>query len=58
MWLGYRPANQKIAGSIPVQDTQVLLFPYFTQIAPVYPAIKWGVNWGTAHPAVTSMGIW
>jgi len=35
----------------------------FTQIAPVYSAVKWGpgglVSTGeAAHPAVTSMGTW
>ena len=26
-WSGHRPANRKVAGSIPTQDTLVLLFP-------------------------------
>ena len=40
-WSGHQPANRKVAGLIPAQDTLVLLlFPKarnFTCIGPVYP---------------------
>ena len=50
-WSENQPANWKIAGLMPVQDTFVLfLFPRrwnFTCIAPVFPAAEWGpgVKW-------------
>ena len=55
---GNRPANWKVAGLIPAQDTLVLLFPWprnFTDIAPMYPTVK---RVPGAHTAVTLMGTW
>ena len=58
-WLGYQPANQKVVGSFPPQDSLLLLFPWakknykFTHIA----QLMW-TGEITAHSAVMSMGSW